>query len=274
MSVLRSSDTPVARLSRSGRAWATFPGVISRPGRQRSLRNRAAHLLRNVAGTAVRGAWDAAAELGAIGPRSWRAGRFGAIGEGSVVCFPYGGHVNEAHIHLGENTLIAPGVTLSAGWGPGHPGLPDVVVRIGDRCLIGRNSSVIGHLGVEIGDDVWTGYDVRITDMNHGYEDLAQPISGQWQPEAPVRIGDQSWLGHHVVVLPGVTIGRHVTVGAGSVVTDDLPDHTVAVGVPARVVRRWTPDDGWARVGVVPDGWDEELARTVDAATSRLIEPA
>jgi acetyltransferase-like isoleucine patch superfamily enzyme len=99
-----------------------------------------------------------------------------------------------------------------------------------------------------IGDDVWTGYDVRIADMNHGYEDVTQPISGQWMAEAPIRIGDGSWLGHHVVVIPGVTIGRHVTVGAGSVVTDDLPDFSVAVGVPARVVKRWTPGGSWESV--------------------------
>jgi len=194
-----------------------------------------------VGGAVVRGAWDLAVGLGTIGPASPRARRFGSFGAGTVVCFPPGSHVNEHHIHLGANTMIAPGVTLSAGWGPGHPGLPDEVVRIGDRCLIGRGSSVIGHRRIVIGDDVWTGYDVRISDMNHGYEDVTQPISVQYMAEESVTIGDGSWLGHHVVVLPGVTIGRHVTVGAGSVVTDDLDDFTVAVGVPARVVRRWVP---------------------------------
>jgi acetyltransferase-like isoleucine patch superfamily enzyme len=155
--------------------------------------------------------------------------------------------VNERHIHLGHGTVIAPNVTMSAGWGPGHAGLPDVVVRVGDRCLVGRGSSIIGHRRIDIGDDVWTGYDVRITDMNHGYEDLDHPISGQWQKEAPIRIGNGSWLGHHVVVLPGVTIGEHVTVGAGSVVTADLPDRCVAVGAPARVVRIHTKGRGWHR---------------------------
>jgi acetyltransferase-like isoleucine patch superfamily enzyme len=80
---------------------------------------------------------------------------------------------------------------------------------------------------------------VYITDQNHGYEDTSVPISQQSQPERAVVIGDGSWLGHGSVVLPGVTIGRHVVIGANSVVTKDIPDFSVAVGVPARVVRRF-----------------------------------
>lgn len=222
--------------------------MINRPPLPSSPRTRLAHITQTVGGAVVRGAWDLAAKWGAIGPTSPRARRFGSFGEGSAICFPYGGHVNERHIHIGAGTMIGPGATLSAGWGPGHPNLPDVVVRIGDRCLIGRGSSVIGHKLIEIGNDVWTGYDVRIADMNHGYEDTTQPISRQWQPEDPIHIGDGTWLGHHVVVLPGVTIGRHVTVGAGSVVTHDLPDYSVAVGVPAKVVRQLGDDGNWDRV--------------------------
>lgn len=228
--------------------------MINRPPLPRSPRTTLAHVAQTFGGALVRGAWDLAASWGSIGPRSPRAKRFGAIGEGSVICFPFGSHVNERHIRIGASTMVGPGATLSAGWGPGHPNLPDTVVTIGDRCLIGRGSSVIGHKSIVIGNDVWTGYNVRIADMNHGYEDVDKPISVQWQPEAPISIGDNSWLGHHVVILPGVTIGCHVTVGAGSVVTGDLPDFTVAVGVPARVVRRWTPEGGWERVVTPPAG--------------------
>ena len=70
-----------------------------------------------------------------------------------------------------------------------------------------------------------------------------------WQSaEKPVRIGSGSWLGHGVIVLPGVTIGEHVTVAAGSVVTRDLPDRSVAAGSPARVVRRYIDGVGWTSV--------------------------
>jgi acetyltransferase-like isoleucine patch superfamily enzyme len=63
-----------------------------------------------------------------------------------------------------------------------------------------------------------------------------------------VRIGAGAWLGHGTIVLPGATIGRHVVVGAGAVVTGDLPDFCVAIGNPARVVKRYVTGEGWVRV--------------------------
>jgi acetyltransferase-like isoleucine patch superfamily enzyme len=131
---------------------------------------------------------------------------------------------------------------------PGQQCLTDSVVRIGDRCLIGNGSGIVGHLGIDIGNDVWTGHHIYITDQNHGYEDLDRPISRQTQPERPVVVGDGSWLGHGAVVLPGARIGRHVVVAAGSVVTGELPDHCVAAGSPARPIKRWSADHGWQSV--------------------------
>jgi acetyltransferase-like isoleucine patch superfamily enzyme len=153
--------------------------------------------------------------------------------------------VNERYIRIGAGTMIGPHVSLSAGMVPGQQCITDPVVRIGDRCLIGRGSGIVGHLSIEIGDDVWTGHHIYITDQNHGYEDLAVPISRQVQPERPVVIGDGSWLGHGTVVLPGASIGRHVVVAAGSVVTGELPDNCVAAGAPARPIRRHQPGTGW-----------------------------
>ena len=146
---------------------------------------------------------------------------------------------NEQYISIGDDVLIGPGVALSAGMVPGQECLVTPVVTIGDRCLIGRGSGIVGHFSISIGNDVWTGHHVYITDQNHGYEDITIPISKQSQPERAVSIGDGSWLGHGSVVLPGVTIGRHVVIGANSVVTKDIPDFSVAVGVPAKVIRRF-----------------------------------
>jgi serine acetyltransferase len=70
----------------------------------------------------------------------------------------------------------------------------------------------------------------------------------QNQPEAPVTIGNGSWLGHGVMVLPGSHIGRHVVIGANSVVSGDIPDYSVAVGVPARVIRSYEEGRGWIDV--------------------------
>jgi acetyltransferase-like isoleucine patch superfamily enzyme len=219
--------------------------VLQRDPVEPTLINQITGRATTAAGVVIRRSWAFARTAASIGPRSRAAKRFGSFGDGSVICFPAQTIVNEHAIHIGRATTIAPDVALSAGWGPGHEGLPARVVGIGDRCLIGRGSSVIGHVSIEIGDDVWTGHHVHITDMNHGYEDPDLPISVQNQPAAAVRIGDGSWLGHGTIVLPGSHIGRHVVVGANSVVAGDLPDHSVAVGVPAKVIRTWSAAQGW-----------------------------
>jgi acetyltransferase-like isoleucine patch superfamily enzyme len=207
--------------------------------------NRVRGMASRATGELIRWAWAQAGRVAAIGPSSRVAHDFGSFGDGSVICFPTQTVVNPQCIHIGVDSIIAPDVTLSAGWGPGQEGLPDRVVSIGDRCLIGRGSGIVAHRSIEIGDDVWTGHNVYLTDMNHGYEDVDLPISVQNQPEAPVVIGDGSWLGHGVVVLPGAHIGRHVVIGANSVVTGTIPDFSVAVGAPARVIRVHDADQGW-----------------------------
>jgi len=180
---------------------------------------------------------EAARHLGAIGPDTRRGRKFGAFGERSVICFPPTTLVNERYIRIGANTMIGPHVSLSAGMVPGQQCMSDPVVSIGDRCLIGRASGIVGHLSIVIEDDVWTGHHVYITDQNHGYEDLDLPISMQSMPERPVHIGAGSWLGHGTVVLPGAVIGKHVVIGANSVVRGEIPDNCVAAGNPVRVIK-------------------------------------
>ena len=203
-----------------------------RPGR-RPLRTAASHAL----GDAVFTANDWLGRKAAIHARSRRGKRFAAFGDGSVMCFPPAALYGESAIRLGSDVLIGPYVSLSAGMAPGQPLISDSIVSIGDRCLIGRNSSIVGHLEIRIEEDVFFGPNVYVTDQNHRVDQLDVPIGAQSQLEEPVVIGAGSWLGTNSVVLPGVTIGRHVAVGAGSVVTSDLPDNAVAAGVPARVLR-------------------------------------
>lgn len=205
-----------------------------------TLARRALTGVKRASGELVHRGWELAIELGAIGPDTRRGRRFGAFGTNSVICFPPNTIFNEQYIHIGAGTMFGPHATLSAGMVPGQQMVSDPVVSVGDRCLFGKGSGIVGHLRIEIGDDVWTGHHVYITDQNHGYDDLALPISRQVMPERPVSIGDGSWLGHGTVVLPGAQIGRHVVVGANSVVTGELPDNCVAAGVPARVVKRLT----------------------------------
>ena len=153
---------------------------------------------------------------------------------------------------MGSDTMIGPYCTLSAGMVPGQECISDPVVSIGDRCLIGKGSGIVGHFSIVIGDDVWTGHNVYITDQNHGYHDVTRPISVQTMPEKPVRIGNGSWLGYGAVVLPGADIGEHVVIGANSVVTGVIPSFSVAVGSPARVIRRFV-DGAWVDVGSTRD---------------------
>jgi acetyltransferase-like isoleucine patch superfamily enzyme len=221
--------------------------VLRREWQETTAIDRARGRLKLLAGEVVRWAWDGAVELGAIGPDSRRARRFGSFGDRSVICFPATALVNERFVHIGSGTIIGPHVSLSAGMVPGQECLNDRTVVIGDRCLIGRGSGIVGHLSIEIGDDVWTGHHVYITDQNHAYEDVDVPISHQSSPERPVVVGAGSWLGHGTIVLPGARIGRHVAVGAGSVVVGDLPDFSVAAGAPARVLRSHDPVRGWIR---------------------------
>lgn len=201
-------------------------------------------LERVIAGVVAR-RWEDWQFAAAITNHTARGRKFKRFGDGSLIAFPWVTVYNEHYIEIGSNTMIGPYCALSAGMLPGQECLTSPVVKIGDRCLIGRGSGIVGHLAISIGDDVWTGHHVYITDQNHGYEDVSRPISQQTQPEQPVIIGDGSWLGAGTVVLPGATIGRHVAVGANAVVTGALPDFCVAVGAPARVIRQYTPDSGW-----------------------------
>ncbi len=204
--------------------------------------------VRRAAGSALHWAREAAAELGAVGPDDPWGRRFGRFGAGSLLVFPQGTVYNERFIHVGAQTMVGPYVCLTAGMAPGQAMLSDPVVRIGDRCVIGRGSHIVGHWSIDIGDDVQTGPYVYITDQNHSYTDPDQPVGTQWPVDAAVRIGAGSWLGAHAVVLPGASLGRNVVVAAGAVVRGEVPDHCVVAGVPARVVRRWTPDEGWVGV--------------------------
>jgi acetyltransferase-like isoleucine patch superfamily enzyme len=173
------------------------------------------------------------------------AGRvFREFGAGSLITFPPGSIFGEEWITIGRDTLIAGQVTISAGIMPGHDLGPEAVLHIGDRCVIGRGSHIVAHQSVDIGDDVWTGPYVYITDQNHGYADPEMPIGRQMPVNKPVSIGAGSWLGAGVIVLPGTRIGRNVVIAAGSVVRGEVPDRCVVAGVPARVVRQHTTS-GW-----------------------------
>lgn len=114
------------------------------------------------------------------------------------------------------------------------------------RIVIGRNAYLNRHTMldanelVEVGDEAMIGPFCYLTDHDHGFGAGAPPADGPLI-SAPARIGPRCWLGAHVTVLKGVTIGAGTVVGAGSVVTRSLPAGVVAVGNPARVLRPIAP---------------------------------
>jgi acetyltransferase-like isoleucine patch superfamily enzyme len=202
-----------------------------------------------IAGDAIHAAWREITRLGAIGPRHRRARAFHAFGDGSMIAFPSTVLFGEGRIALGRGTTVGPLASISAGM-PSQAGmLGEPIITIGDRCTLGKGIGIVGHERIAIGDDIWTGHYVYVTDQNHGYEDVELPIGVQMWKNEPVSIGDGSWLGHGAIVLPGSRIGRHVVVAAGAVVVGlDVPDYSVVAGVPARVVRRYVAGEGWATV--------------------------
>lgn len=183
--------------------------------------------------------------VGEITPGTRAAARFGSFGEASCIGFPQATIFGERSIHVGARTLIGRHCTLSVGYGPSAEVLPERGLVIGDRCVVGTRTTFTAHQQIEIGDDVWFGQGVFVSDSSHGYQDPDEPIGDQLGAHLPVRIGSGSWIGHGAVILPGTTIGRNVVVGAGSVVRGEIADHAVVAGVPAKLIRHYEPGIGW-----------------------------
>ena len=108
-------------------------------------------------------------------------------------------------------------------------------VTIGDHTRIGIHCTVIGP--VCIGNNVNLAQGITVTALNHNFEDVTRRIDEQGISTKPVTIGDDVWIGANAVILPGVTIGRHVVVAAGAVVTKDVPSFSLVAGVPAKVIK-------------------------------------
>jgi acetyltransferase-like isoleucine patch superfamily enzyme len=204
----------------------------------------------------VQDAWRRMQRAGTVTAESPAGRRFAAFGPGSLMAFPTGAVYGEGWIEIGDQCMIAEFVTVCAGMAPGHDLGPDPVLRIGDRCVIGRGSHIVAHRSIEIGADVFTGPYVYITDQNHSYTDVDVPVGRQWPVDSNVRIGAGTWLGTGAVILPGANIGRNVVVAAGAVVRGEVPDYAVVGGVPARVLKEYVAGSGWS--APIPDAEHRE----------------
>ena len=108
-------------------------------------------------------------------------------------------------------------------------------IFIGDDFTGNFNLTILDIREVYIGNHVMIGPNTLITTVGHPLSPKAR--RGYMAKAAPVRIGNDVWIGGNVTILPGVTIGNNVVVAAGAVVTKDVPDNSLVVGVPARLIR-------------------------------------
>ena len=133
--------------------------------------------------------------------------KLGQLGEGAEIR-PHVTIIGAKNVFIGKNVVLTPGTYINAAGGK---------VIIEDNVLLGPN--------------------IYISTTKHHFEDLTKPVLFQGYDFTTVTIKEDSWIGAGVIIFDNVTIGRHAVVGAGSVVRNDIPDYSVAAGVPAKVIR-------------------------------------
>lgn len=162
--------------------------------------------------------------------------------------------VNPEYISLGDNVTVCDGATLIAR-GPGgitvgnHVTINDRVyldterendgyITVGDHVYIGTGTTLFGHVGLEIGEHVLMAQNITLTPYSHIFEDPDEVIIAQGGHTRKVTIGRDVYVGMGVTIMYTGDIGEGSVIGAGSVVVKPIPPYSVAVGDPAKVIRR------------------------------------
>ena len=169
---------------------------------------------------------------------------FSAFGSRSTLLFPF--KVNGAkYISIGNKVHINEQAWLLCQ----QINDCDPKIHIGDDTYIGRNAHIVSVRNVKIGSSVLIADKVYISDNLHDYQDINVAIKSQTVVfKKSVSIGDNSWLGENVCVI-GASVGKHSVVGANSVVTSDIPNYSIAVGTPAKVIKQYNHQTNqWERV--------------------------
>lgn len=182
----------------------------------------------------VKAAWFGARESKAA-MRRWcfqllSGSYFRSVGNGTK----FYGKVRFGSVHgnivLGKNCMLGHDVFFSAG--------KNCSVNIGDNCSLNNGCHIVALYGITIGDNTHIGELCSIRDQNHRFEDPKQLIRNQGFSGAPIHIGKDVWIGRGVFITPGVEIGDGCVIGANSVVTKSLEPFSVAVGSPAKMIRK------------------------------------
>jgi acetyltransferase-like isoleucine patch superfamily enzyme len=160
---------------------------------------------------------------------------FAAFGKKTLIQRPlriYG----EARIEIGDNVFIGAGSWLNA-MDDGDSAAP--AIKIGNGSGMSGTCVISAIRGVQLEENVLLARNVYISDHIHKYDQITLPVMQQGIDKIlPVLICRGAWIGQNVVICPGVTIGQGSVIGANSVVNSDIPEFSVAVGAPARVVKK------------------------------------
>lgn len=144
---------------------------------------------------------------------------------------------------IGKNSTIEDFATVNNGVG---------AVEIGENTLVGIGNVIIGP--VQMGNNIILAQNIVVSGLNHGYEDVTTPIVDQDVSTKQIVIEDDCWIGANAVVTAGVTIGKHCVIAAGAVVTKNIPAYSVAVGNPARVIKKYNLIKGvWEKCNTKED---------------------
>ena len=166
--------------------------------------------------------------------------RFASFGKGSRIYPPVSLIVGERYISLGAGVTVGKQVQLTAWDRFGEQRFTPSIV-LGDGCSIGDGAHITAVNRIELGKNVLTGKYVLISDNAHGEADPAMletaPDKRPLVSKGPVIIEDNVWIGEKASILAGVHIGRGAIIGAGAVVTKDVPAGHLALGVPALITK-------------------------------------
>lgn len=173
---------------------------------------------------------------------------FGTLGKGTLIIPPIRID-NPDKMFFGRNVLINSygwigAVTVYAG------SRYEPRLEIGDNTSLGHGLHLFCCMHMIIGKDVMIADHVYISDNLHGYKDINIPPAHQsLKVPGPVIIGDQTWIGERVCILPNVTIGKHCVIGSNAVVTKDVFDYSVVAGIPAKTIKHYDfKKKAWVRL--------------------------
>ena len=151
-------------------------------------------------------------------------------------CYIGGGKIsNNGIMVFGDGVIVRPSVDM-------YTHTPESRIELGCKTEIGNHSTISAYNEIIIGNSVLTGPHVFISDHNHNYDNPKLPVCEQGvkiKAGARVVIDSGTWIGTNAVIVGDVHIGKNCVIGANSVVLHDIPDYSVAVGMPAKVIKKY-----------------------------------